>query len=542
MENGAEGKLKVTLDPRPAVNIDAEALVSYVFESENEQGPVAGVIAGLDRAGSGVFSRLAASGELTGKAGEMTLVHFVPGLAAQRVLLVGAGKRAKFGAPELRRLAASAVRYFKSRGVKRVAFLARETAVDTAFAQAVTEGLILGSFDGDKYRSDKTAKPEKADKSEAAAQQAKRKGVEAVVLAGFDGAAQAGIDRGTIIAESQNFTRELGNEPSNLLTPAMLAGRAEALARETGLAIEILDEKRMAELKMGAILAVGRGSVEPPRMIILTYTPQGAAVAEKSGKAGAAKSSEEKTAAPVLGLIGKAITFDTGGISIKPANDMEKMKFDMAGGAAMLGVMRALAYLKPPIKVIAVIPSAENMPGGRAQKPGDVQFAMSGKSIEVINTDAEGRLVLADGIAYAKQLGATHLVDAATLTGAIVVALGSVNTGVFGSDAAFTERVLASSRAAGEKMWQMPLDDEYRELISSTIADIQNVGGRWGGAISAAWFIREFTGDTPWVHLDIAGTAWLDDAKSWAGKGGTGVGVRTLVDLAMNFDAPEATK
>jgi leucyl aminopeptidase len=198
--------------------------------------------------------------------------------------------------------------------------------------------------------------------------------------------------------------------------------------------------------------------------------------------------------------------------------------------------MQALARLKPAIKVIAVIASAENMPGGRAQKPGDVQIAMSGKSIEVINTDAEGRLVLADGIAYAKQLGATHLIDAATLTGAIVVALGAVNTGVFGTDQALIDRVLASARAAGEKMWPMPLDDEYRDLIKSTIADIQNVGGRWGGAISAAWFLREFTGDTPWVHLDIAGTAWLDDAKPWAGKGGTGVAVRTLVDLAMNFD------
>jgi leucyl aminopeptidase len=220
---------------------------------------------------------------------------------------------------------------------------------------------------------------------------------------------------------------------------------------------------------------------------------------------------------------------------------MEKMKFDMAGGAAMLGVMRALARLKPRVRIIAVIPSAENMPGGRAQKPGDVQIAMSGKSIEVINTDAEGRLILADGIAYAKQLGATHLVDAATLTGAVVVALGAVNSGVFGTDQAFTDRVLASAKVAGEKMWHMPLDDDYREQIKSTIADIQNVGGRGAGASTAAWFLREFTGDTPWVHLDIAGTAWLDDAKPWAGKGGTGVGVRTLVELAMNLDASPAS-
>jgi leucyl aminopeptidase len=291
------------------------------------------------------------------------------------------------------------------------------------------------------------------------------------------------------------------------------------MAREAGLAVEILDEKRLAELKMGTLLGVASGSVEPPRMIVITYTPSNA-----------------KPEGPVLALVGKAVTFDTGGISIKPANDMEKMKFDMAGGAAMLGVMRVLAQLKPAIKVICIIPSVENMPGGRAQKPGDVQIAMSGKSVEVINTDAEGRLILADALHYARQLGATHIVDAATLTGAIVVALGHVNTGVFGTDDAFTQKVLTCAKVAGEKMWHLPLDDEYRELIKSTIADIQNVGGRWGGAISAAWFLREFTGDTPWVHLDIAGTAWLDDAKPWMGKGGTGVAVRTLVELAMNFD------
>jgi leucyl aminopeptidase len=238
----------------------------------------------------------------------------------------------------------------------------------------------------------------------------------------------------------------------------------------------------------------------------------------------------------VLGLIGKAITFDTGGISIKPALDMEKMKYDMTGGATMLGVMRALAALKPKVKVVAIVPASENMPGGKAQKPGDVQISMSGKSIEVINTDAEGRLVLADGIAYAKQLGCTHLIDAATLTGAIVVALSNINIGVFGSDQAFTEKLLASAKAQGEKMWQMPLDDEYREMIKSTIADIQNVGtGKGGGAITAAMFLKEFAGDTPWIHLDIAGTAWLDDAKPWIAKGGSGIALRTLVDLVMSY-------
>jgi len=494
--------MKITLETAPAAKLECDALISYVFEGEQGKGNIVeGVIAELDKAAGGLIARLATSEEMAGKPLEMTLLHSLPGMSAQRLLLVGAGKREKFGTSDLRRMAATAVRYLRARSVKRIGFFAREANRDAATAEAVTEGLLLGDFDGDTYRTDKRSGP-----------------IESAVLIGFASGAEAGLERGKIIAESQNFTRALGNEPANYMTPRILAERAEAMAREAGLAIDVLDEKRIAELKMGALIGVAQGSVEPPRLMVVTYTPE-----------------KPIAGAPVLGLVGKAVTFDTGGISIKPANDMEKMKFDMAGGAAMLGTMRALAKLKPAIKIIAVIPSVENMPGGRAQKPGDVQIAMSGKSIEVINTDAEGRLILADAIAYAKQLGVTHIVDAATLTGAVVVALGSVNSGVFGTDEAFTQRVLASAKAAGEKMWQLPLDDEYRELIKSTIADIQNVGGRWGGAITAAWFLREFTGDTPWVHLDIAGTAWLDDAKPWAGKGGTGVGVRTLVELAMNF-------
>ncbi len=272
----AKKTLKVSLDTRPAANVDTQALVSYVFQAEKDQEIVAGVLADLDRTAGGAFSKLASSGELTGKRGEMTLLHFAPGLAAQRVLLIGAGKREKFTTAELRLMAASAVRYFKSRAVKSIGFLAREGNRDAASAQAVTEGLILGSFEGDKYRTE--ARTEHASK-----QSADKNGpVESAVLVGFDAGAQAAIDRGTIIAESQNFARELGNEPSNVLTPVVLAERAEALAREAGLAIEILDEKRMAELKMGAILAVGRGSVEPPRMMVLTYTPPGSSASDKN--------------------------------------------------------------------------------------------------------------------------------------------------------------------------------------------------------------------------------------------------------------------
>jgi leucyl aminopeptidase len=502
--------MELRVDTRPVAKIEAEALVTYIFEGEKPNG---GALGALDEASGGALAKLAVAGELTGKALETTLLYYPQGLAAQRLLVIGAGKKDKFGTAELRRLAAAAVRHLKSRQVKSVAFLARESDRSAAAAQAIVEGMILANFDSDKYKTDKKPGNE----------------IISAALAGWEESARAeadaGLARGRIIGESQNFARELGNEPSNKLTPRVLADRAAAMAREAGLAVEVLDEKKIADLKMGALLSVAQGSVEPPRLIVITYTPEKLA-----------------PGAPVLGLVGKGITFDTGGISIKPSNDMEKMKYDMCGGAAMIGTMRALAVLKPSCKVIAVVPSTENMPGGRAQKPGDVQISMAGKSIEVINTDAEGRLILADGIAYAKQLGCTHLVDAATLTGAVVVALSNINVGVFGSDQAFTDQLLASSRVAGEKMWPLPIDDDYREMIKSGIADIQNVGtGKGGGAVVAAMFLKEFTGDTPWIHLDIAGTAWQDDVKPWNAKGATGVGVRTLVDLAMKFGANGAS-
>jgi leucyl aminopeptidase len=462
------------------------------------------VLAEVDAATGGRLRELDASGELTGKPLEMTLVHNPPGLTAKRLLLVGLGKPEKFAGRELLRASGAALRYLKARSVKRFAVLASEQMKDAASAQTVVEGLLIGEMESDIYKTEKKNGKE----------------IEGVSLAGWpNDAAEKGKATGEVTAGAQNFTRALGNEPSNKLTPRLLAERAEAMARGAGLAVEVLDENKIRELKMGALLSVAQGSAEPPRFIVVTYTP-----------------AKLKEGAPVLGLVGKAVTFDTGGISIKPANDMEKMKYDMAGGATMLGVMKALAQLKPAVKVIACVPATENMPGGRAQKPGDVQFAMSGKSIEVINTDAEGRLILADGLTYARRLGCTHLIDAATLTGAIVVALANVNVGVFGSQQEFTDRLLASARACGEKMWPMPVDEEYSEMIKSGIADIQNVGsGKGGGAVTAAMFLKEFSEETPWIHLDIAGTAWLDEAKPWSAKGASGAAVRTLIDVAMKF-------
>ena len=496
--------MQITLDTKPFAALETDALVTYVFENGDL---TQGRPAELDKLTGGMLTRLSQSGELTGKSLETTLLHAPAGFKAVRLLLVGAGKREQFNPATLRKVAGAALRYLKARAAHKVVFLVREADSTEEVAQAVTESAIVSDFETDKYKTDK-----KNDKF-----------IETFTIVGFSDAEKAagekGIARGRIIGEAQNFARDLVNEPSNKLTPRILAEKAEAMAKEAGLAVEILDEKKIAALKMGALLSVAQGSVEPPRMIVITYTP-----------------ANLKPGAPVIGLVGKAVTFDTGGISIKPADGMEKMKYDMAGGATMLGVMRALAALKPNVKVICVVPSTENMPGGKAQKPGDIQTAMSGKTIEVLNTDAEGRLILADGIHYAKQLGATHLVDAATLTGAIVVALANVNVGVFGSDQPFTDKLLASSKAVGEKMWQMPIDDDYRDFIKGTVADIQNISsGKGGGAITGAMFIKEFAGDTPWIHLDIAGTAWNDDAKPWLAKGPTGVALRTLVHLVLSY-------
>jgi len=496
--------MQITLELKPFAALETDALVTYVFDDND--GPKDRA-AELDTATAGLLSRLNKSGELTGKSLETTLLHSPAGLKAARLLLIGAGKRDQFTPATLRKIAGVATRYLKSRSVHNFVFLVRDGAATELNAQAIAEGVITADFETDKYKTEKK----------------NNKFIDSVSITGYRDsektAAENGIARGRTIAEAQNFARDLVNEPSNKLTPTILADKAQAMAKEAGLAVEVLDEKRIASLKMGALLSVAQGSVEPPRMILITYTP-----------------ANLKPGAPVVGLVGKAVTFDTGGISIKPADGMEKMKYDMAGGATMIGIMRALAVLKPGVKVICVVPATENMPGGKAQKPGDIQTAMSGKTIEVLNTDAEGRLILADAVHYAKQLGATHLVDAATLTGAIVVALANVNVGVFGSDQAWTDKLLASAKEAGEKMWQLPMDEEYREFIKGSFADIQNIGsGKGGGSITGAWFIREFAGDTPWIHLDIAGTAWNDDAKPWLAKGPTGVALRTLINLVMSL-------
>jgi leucyl aminopeptidase len=443
-----------------------------------------------------------ASGETTGKLFETTLLHAPAKMKAKRLLVIGGGKEKSFSVYELRRIAGAAARTLKAKAIRGFAFIAPRTIGTEEAVKASIEGTFVGNFDADVYKSDR--KDQKIDSF-------------TIVASGDPDKLQQAMNQGRIIGESQNFTRVLVNEPSNRMTPTMLAEHAKKMCSEVDLQCEVYGADKIKELKMGAFWSVAQGSDEPPALIVMKYEPAGA---------------PEK---PVLGLVGKGITFDTGGISIKPADGMEKMKYDMAGGAAMIGAMRAIALLKPKVKVIGIVCATENMPSGKAQKPGDVQIAMSGKSIEIINTDAEGRLVLADGLYYARQLGCTHLIDAATLTGACVVALGYVNAGIFANDDKMYGRFEEALNKAGEKMWRLPLDEEYKESIRSNIADIVNSGGRWGGAVTAAMFLKEFAEDTPWLHLDIAGTAWTEDNKPWIAKGPSGIAVRSLVQFVQDF-------
>ncbi len=474
--------MQLTIQRKPLDRVEADALIIPVFEGRKEE-----------RFGAG---ELIETGEITGKPLEFTLLHHPAGMAAKRVLLAGAGKAGKFDTAELRKLVGAAVRYLKARSVKRIV-LALEGGAEEACA--AVEGAILGGFEPDRLKTGND-----------------KKNVEAfaVAPAGKANGLEEAMERGRIMGEAQNFARELANEPANRMTPMKMAQAARQMAGELGLECEVLEQAEMEKLGMGALLGVAQGSAEPPALIVIRYKP-----VEAKGNAH-------------LGLVGKGVTFDSGGISIKPSEGMEKMKYDMSGGAAMMGAMRAIAQLKPATRVTAFVPCVENMPGARAQRPGDIVTAMSGKTVEVINTDAEGRLILADAMAYARKQGCTHLVDAATLTGAIVVALGHYNVGLFASDDGLRDRVLAAAKAEGERMWPMPLEEDYKEYLKSAFADIPNVGGRWGGAITAAMFLKEFAEDTPWVHLDIAGTAWLDDAKPFMAKGPTGVPVRTMVRLA----------
>lgn len=439
--------------------------------------------------------------------GEITIVHNTSVIGAKRIILLGLGRRKILNLDKIRELSAKAIRGAKklrSKSVATTVFSVEPIGLRNT-AQAIIEGAILGSYEFNYYKTDK-----------------KENTIEKLIIVGDNLPEKRewdmALEHARILAESVNFARDLVNHPSCFMTPSQMASAAHDIIGQTAIEICVLDKEDMAREKMHALLAVAQGSDVPAKMIVLKYT-------------GDFKSNE------TIALIGKGITFDSGGISLKPSEKMGDMKGDMAGGAAVLGAMRAIGHIKPKVNIIAVVPCCENMPSGHALKPGDVISSMSGKTIEIISTDAEGRLILADAVSYARKLGATKIVDLATLTGACVVALGNVTSGLISNNDDWSGEVLKASQQTGEKMWRLPSFEDYFEQIKSDIADLKNSGGRMAGTITAGLFVGEFAGSLPWVHIDIAGTSDIDKVKSYNVKGATGVGVRTLVQLMNNLSA-----
>jgi len=457
----------------------------------------------LDKLTDGQIADIFAAEELKGEAGDIATLRFRGKKGSGRLILIGAGDRKDFDAPAVGRFAGTAARAVGKLKVKSLALMPRAKGDQSVAVQNAVQSVITSQFELHKYRTKDKNEPKLSTVQLAA------EGLKPAEL-------KQAIGRGTAIGESMNFTRDLANEPPNILTPSEMARRAQTMAAEVGLKCEVLDEAKMIKLGMGSLMSVSIGSTQPAKLITLRYTP-----AKSTGKDG-----------ELLALVGKGITFDTGGISLKPGDGMEAMKYDMSGGATVLGTMRAIALLKPSVPVIGVVAAVENMPDGGASRPSDVVTAMNGKTIEILNTDAEGRLILADAVAWAERQGATSIVDMATLTGAVIVALGGEYTGLMGNDQALVDEVIACGKKTGEGFWQLPVGKEYSKMIKSDIADVKNIGPRGkAGTIIGAVFIQEFVDKAKWAHLDIAGTAWADSARPFQAKGPTAVAVRSLVEL-----------
>ncbi len=502
------------------IRVSAESIEQYqgdaVVIGLCEKAALAGAAAEADQLLGGLIAQLADSGEIQGKRGEITILHTQARpeearrgkVAASRVVVMGLGKADQADCFTVRRAIAAAARALRDRGCRRLGTTLHQMVPGgprgETGVRAVVEGAYLGLYRGEECKTEQSL-PSELD--ELCLLACPARGTAREHLASAEVAARAGRAAG----ESANYARRLANLPANELTPSRLAEEARATAESAGLACQVMGPDELRELGMGAFLAVAQGSDQPARLIVLRHQPQ--------------------RSAPVVALVGKGLTFDSGGISLKPSDQMHIMKRDMAGAAAVLAAMRAIAELKLDLNVIGLLPATENLPSGHAYRPGDVVKAFNGKTIEIISTDAEGRLILADALAYAKHLGATHLVDVATLTGACVVALGHVASGVMGNDDHLVEAVLDAADQAGERMWRLPLFPEYRGQLDSPIADIKNTGGRPAGAITGGWFLREFVGDTSWAHIDIAGTAWSEKDQPHQVEGATGAATRTLIAL-----------
>jgi leucyl aminopeptidase len=494
--------LNVRVTVGDVAQIEADAVVVNLFEGVEQPG---GATAAVDKALDGAISSLIDQSEIKGKFGEISIVHTLGKLPARIVAVAGLGKRRDFNVDKIRGVTGEFCRALRKLNCHKVATILHGTGVGgidlETSAEAITEGAVLGLYSFTRYK-----KSEYEDIEEILI--AVREKEEIPIL-------EAAIGKGKVIASATNLARDMGNEPANYMTPSRMAEAAKEIADKYDLEFRVFDRGDMEAMGMGALLGVAKGSNEPPKLMILSY--KGDTRSEKA-----------------LGFLGKGITFDSGGISIKPSEGMGEMKDDMAGAAAVIAAIGAIAQLKPKINVTAVIPATENLPSGTALKPGDVLKAMNGKTIEVISTDAEGRLILADALSYARKLGLSPLIDLATLTGACRVALGVFYSGLFGNDQDWIDKVLRAAEKTGERMWHMPMPEEYKEQNKSEIADVKNAGNRYGGAITAALFLAEFVDKTPWVHIDIAGPRLSNKESGYIVKGATGVGVRTLVELALS--------
>jgi leucyl aminopeptidase len=497
--------LEVKVVSEDITRVKADAAIVNLFEGVEQPGGATGAV---DQALGGVISKLISDGEIKGKLNEVTLIHTMGKMETERVLVVGLGKQEKFTYDSIRGVMAAACRFLRKVGVRNAATIVHGAGAGgldiEKSVQAMTEGSILGLY---TFRKHITKAPEHGE-------------LEELLIVERDESRLPLLEknsaRGKVLAEATNFARDMVNEPANYMTPSDMAEIAKGVAGDYGMELDILEREDMEKKGMGALLGVAQGSKQPPKLMVMRYRG-------------------DDTTADTLGLLGKGLTFDSGGISIKPSEGMDEMKGDMAGGAAVISAMKAIAELKPRINVTGLVPATENLPSGMALKPGDVLKAMNGKTIEVANTDAEGRLILADAICYARELGLAPLIDVATLTGSCRIALGDLCTGALSNDKALMDKVIKAGDEAGEKIWQLPLYDEYKELNKSEVADVKNTGGRYGGTITAAHFLGEFVEDTPWVHLDIAGPFLLKKEQSYLTKGATGVMVRTLANVALDL-------
>lgn len=492
--------MRIVVKTERIEDIKTDAIAIGLFEKQGIE-----KYKGLDKAVDDLITGLIKRGEFKGKADEMLFLIPPAGLKAKRILLLGLGEKEKFTIEKLRQASAKAGQEMRNKGIRGFAMPILSIQEDKKrIGQAIAEGLLLGLYQFEEYKTEKKNN---------------KKIDEAVIVLdkkADERAIKNGVEIGRILAEAANFSRNLVNRPSNDKTPVMLADEAKKMANRFGLSCRVLNEKEIKRLKMGGLIGVSKGSKEPPCFIILEHN-------------------ENKKNLDTIAIVGKAITFDSGGISIKPSENMEKMKYDMSGGAAVIGAMQAAARLKIPLHIVGLIPATENLPSGTAQKPGDIVRMMDGKTVEIISTDAEGRMILGDALIYAKRYKPDAVIDLATLTGACVIALGNDAIGMMGTDDKLKEKIRKAGELSYERVWELPLWDEYGELIKSDIADIKNVGGRPAGTITGGYFLSRFIEGAPWAHLDIAGTAWEEKGRPYKPKGASGVGVRLLSELFLNW-------